>query len=104
MQRTYAAGQAKILAYLDDYAFLTDGLIALYQATGETRWLRAAGELTETEIALFGDEQVGGFFYTSTQHEPLIARSKLPHGQRYALRILAVGRQSALVGDGARPT
>jgi uncharacterized protein YyaL (SSP411 family) len=78
LQRTYAAGQAKILAYLDDYAFLIDSLIALHQATGDARWLQTAGELTETEIALFWDDRVGGFFYTSTLHEPLIARSKLP--------------------------
>ena len=45
--RTYAGGQAKLPAYLDDYAFLVDGLIALHRATGDERWLEAAGELTE---------------------------------------------------------
>ena len=78
LQRTYAAGQAKVLAYLDDYAFLIDGLIALHRATSDERWLRAAGELMEAQLALFWDERVGGFFYTSTEHEQLIARSKLP--------------------------
>ncbi|MEX0675522.1 MAG: thioredoxin domain-containing protein [Pirellulales bacterium] len=75
--RTYAAGQAKIPAYLDDYAFLIDGLIALHKATGDDRWLKAAGALTETQLELFWDERIGGFFFTSTQHEKLIARSKL---------------------------
>ncbi len=78
LQRTYAAGQAKVLAYLDDYAYLADGLIALHQATGDERWLQSAGELTEAQLRLFWDDQVGGFFYTSSEHEVLIARSKLP--------------------------
>ena len=37
--RTYTAGEAKLNAYLNDYAFLVDGLIALYRATGEKKWL-----------------------------------------------------------------
>jgi hypothetical protein len=77
LQRTFAAGKAKVPAYLDDYAFLVDGLIALHRASGDDRWLRAAGELTDAQIELFWDEPVGGFFYTSTLHEKLIARSKL---------------------------
>ena len=76
--RTYAAGQAKIPAYLDDYAFLVDGLIALHRASGDDRWLKAADELTQLQLKLFWDERVGGFFFTSTLHEQLIARSKLP--------------------------
>ncbi|HEY2894831.1 MAG TPA: thioredoxin domain-containing protein [Pirellulales bacterium] len=75
--RVYAGSQAKTLGYLDDYAFLVDGLIALHQATGEPRWLEAAGELTDRQLELFWDERVGGFFYTSKLHEQLIARSKL---------------------------
>ena len=75
--RVYAGSQAKTLGYLDDYSFLVDGLIALHQATGEPRWLEAAGELTDRQLELFWDERVGGFFYTSTLHEQLIARSKL---------------------------
>ncbi|MGD9723849.1 MAG: thioredoxin domain-containing protein [Pirellulales bacterium] len=76
--RTHSAGQAKLLAYLDDYAFLIDGLIGLHQATGDARWLKAAEELTAQQIELFWDDKAGGFFYTSTAHEQLIARSKLP--------------------------
>jgi uncharacterized protein YyaL (SSP411 family) len=76
--RTYAGGQAKIPAYLDDYAFLVDGLIALHQATGDARWLNEAGALTDAQLELFWDDRVGGLFFTSTLHEKLIARSKLP--------------------------
>ena len=79
LQRTFAGGKAKVPAYLDDYAFLVDALIALHRATGDERWLRAAGDLTEAQIELFWDERVGGFFYTSTLHEQLIARSKMPN-------------------------
>jgi uncharacterized protein len=75
--RTYAAGQAKIPAYLDDYAFLVDGLIALHRATGDARWLQEADALTTAQIPLFWDERAGGFYYTSKRHEQLIARSKL---------------------------
>jgi uncharacterized protein YyaL (SSP411 family) len=61
---------------LDDYAFFANGLIALNQATGEARWLDAARQLTDKQIELFGDARGGGFFFTSKDHEELIARSK----------------------------
>ena len=78
LTRTYSAGEAKIPAYLDDYAFLVDGLLALHRATGESRWLEAATKLTDQQIEQFWDENVGGFFFTSKLHEELFARSKVP--------------------------
>ncbi len=78
LARTYTAGQARLSAYLEDYAFFVDGLIALHEATGETKWLDAAGELTAKQTELFWDEEGGGFFYTAKDHEALIARSKGP--------------------------
>jgi uncharacterized protein YyaL (SSP411 family) len=78
LQRSYAGGQARLLAYLDDYAFFVDGLIALHRSTHDERWLKAAGELTSDQLSLFWDERVGGFYYTSTEHETLLARSKVP--------------------------
>ena len=45
--------------------------------TPTKRWLKAAGELTDAQLELFWDERLGGFFFTSTLHEQLIARSKL---------------------------
>ncbi|MDA7978152.1 MAG: thioredoxin domain-containing protein [Pirellulales bacterium] len=74
--RTYSAGEAKLNAYLDDYAYFVEGLIALHRATGEQRWLDEADALTNKQIELFGDDNRGGFFYTSEDHEALIARSK----------------------------
>jgi uncharacterized protein YyaL (SSP411 family) len=76
--RTYTGNDAKLNAYLDDYAFLIDGLLALHEATGEQRWLTAADELMKTQLELFWDDEQGGFFFTSDDHEALIARSKDP--------------------------
>ncbi len=88
--RTYAGEQAKLNAYLDDYAFLVDGLIGLHRATGEKRWLDTARQLTDKMLELHGDARNGGFFFTSGDHESLIARSKgssdgaLPSGNSVA--------------------
>ncbi|HEY2839544.1 MAG TPA: thioredoxin domain-containing protein [Pirellulales bacterium] len=76
--RTYTGGEAKLNAYLDDYAFLIDGLLALHEVTGERRWLTVADELMKTQLELFWDDEQGGFFFTSDDHEALIARSKDP--------------------------
>ena len=76
--RTYGGGQARFNAYLDDYAMLADGLIALYRATDDRRWLEQADQITAKQIELFWDERDGGFFFTSEDHETLIARAKDP--------------------------
>ncbi|MEE8450646.1 MAG: thioredoxin domain-containing protein [Thermoguttaceae bacterium] len=76
--RTFAGGRAQLNAYLDDYAFLADGLIALYRATDDRRWLDEADRLTAMQIERFWDDRYGGFFFTSSDHEQLIARSKDP--------------------------
>jgi uncharacterized protein YyaL (SSP411 family) len=75
---TFTAGEAKLNAYLDDYAFFIDGLLALHRATNEDKWLTAAGELADLQQKLFWDEQSGGFFFTSDDHEALLARPKDP--------------------------
>jgi uncharacterized protein YyaL (SSP411 family) len=74
--RTYKDGQAKLNGYLEDYACLIDGLISLYEATGELSWIRSALELAEKMIEQFWDESEGGFFFTGKSHEKLIVRSK----------------------------
>jgi uncharacterized protein YyaL (SSP411 family) len=50
--------------------------LRLHQATGDAKWLTAAGELTDKQIELFADEKGGGFFFTSSDHEALLARGK----------------------------
>ncbi|MDG2468392.1 MAG: thioredoxin domain-containing protein [Pirellulaceae bacterium] len=76
--RTYSGGQAKLNAYLDDYAFLIDGLIALHQATDDPQWLQKAVALQDKQNELFWDEKLGGYFFTSNDHESLLARAKNP--------------------------
>jgi uncharacterized protein YyaL (SSP411 family) len=73
---TYKDGQAKLNAYLDDYANLIDGLTRLYEVTGKPRWINAALELTDIMIDEFADAEQGGFYYTGKSHESLIARTK----------------------------
>src|SRR5262249_45756473 len=78
--RTYSTGhEAKLNAYLEDYAYLLEGLAALYEATFEPRWLEEALGLARVMIEQFWDEVGGGFFYTGRDHEALIARGKDPH-------------------------
>ncbi len=74
--RTYKDGQAKLNAYLEDYAFLADGLLLLFETTGELRWLEEALSLANKMIEEFWDEAEGGFFFTGKSHENLIVRSK----------------------------
>ncbi len=74
--RTYKDGVAKFNAYLEDYAFLIEGLVTLYETTGETRWLDEAVTLTDRMIDEFWDKTNGGFYFTGNSHEELIVRSK----------------------------
>ncbi|MGH7224849.1 MAG: thioredoxin domain-containing protein, partial [Gemmataceae bacterium] len=78
--RTWSAGsEAKLNAYLEDYSFLLDGLVSLYEATFAPHWIEAALDLAEVMIEQFWDADEGGFFYTGRDHEALIARGKDPH-------------------------
>jgi hypothetical protein len=92
--RTHTAGEARLNAYLEDYVLLADGLIALHQATGDANWLNEAESVTAKQIELFADEKNGGFFYTSSDHEELIAKRKdafdgpIPAGNAVAARSL----------------
>jgi uncharacterized protein YyaL (SSP411 family) len=83
----WRGGQARHRAFLDDHASLCNALIALHETTlpspsgtgpgGEgRRWLDEAVKLAEATLSLFWDREEGGFYYTSHDHEPLIARKK----------------------------
>ena len=74
--RTYKDGVAKFNGYLEDYAFLIEGLTTLYETTAETRWLEHALAMTDRMISEFWDEANGGFYFTGNSHEELIVRSK----------------------------
>lgn len=92
--RTYKDGKAKLNAYLEDYAFVIDGLLTLFETTGEFNWFEAALALTDTMIDEFWDDHEGGFFFTGKSHEPLIVRSKdyfdnaTPSGNSVAAEVL----------------
>ena len=68
--------EARLNGYLDDYAYLTHGLLCLHDATGDRKWLAEAIRLTDMMVQYFGDKEAGGFFYTSSDHEKLFARAK----------------------------
>ncbi|MFB3121479.1 MAG: thioredoxin domain-containing protein [Candidatus Binatia bacterium] len=91
---TYRNGQAKLRSYLDDYAFLTAGLLDLYEATFENVMLERAVKLSEVMILEFWDDIDGAFFYTGKSHEQLINRSKpafdgsIPSGNSAAAQVL----------------
>jgi uncharacterized protein YyaL (SSP411 family) len=77
--RTCSAGSPpKLNGYLEDYSFLADGLVSLYEATFEPRWLEAALSLATVMVEQFWDPAEGAFFYTGRDHEALIARTKDP--------------------------
>jgi uncharacterized protein YyaL (SSP411 family) len=101
--RTYKDGQAKLNAYLEDYACLIDGLISLYESTGTLAWIEAAISLADRMIEEFWDAESGGFFFTGNSHERLIVRSKefldnaTPSGNSIAT--LSLLRLSLLAGN-----
>lgn len=105
LRRSYRAGRTLETAFLSDYADLIDGLIELYEATFEKRWLAAAAELNRATIAHFWDDEHGGFFFTVDDHEPLLARSKdvrdnaVPSGN--SVQLMNLLRLSVLLGDPA---
>jgi hypothetical protein len=103
LQRTWRAEQSKLNAYLEDYAFLVSGLLALHDATGDEQWLHAARNLTDDQIERFWDEAGKAFFFTSDHHEELLARAKnaydgaIPSGNAASVRNLI--RLARLTGD-----
>ena len=92
--RTYGNGKAKLNAYLEDYAFYIEGLLTLFEATGEPGMMKYIVELADIMIAEFWDQENGGFFFTGNSHEKLIVRSKdfldnaTPSGNAVAAEVL----------------
>ena len=67
---------ARGTAFLDDYSYLAHGLLNLYDATGDKKWLTAAFEITNTSLKFHSDGDRGGYFFTPSDGEKLFARSK----------------------------
>jgi hypothetical protein len=78
LYRIYKDGQAKVPAYLDDYAYLVEAGLDLYEATFDPTHLARARALADRLVADFWDEKDSGFFYSAPHHRDLIARRKDP--------------------------
>ncbi len=74
--RTYREGEAKLPGFLEDYAFVADGLLALYESTFNPRWLDTALAMADAMIDLFWDEAAGAFYDTGRDHEELVVRPR----------------------------
>jgi hypothetical protein len=98
----YRDGEAAVAGFLDDYAFLIWGLIELYEAVFEPRYLRAALELNEVLLEDFWDDERGGFYFTADDAETVLTRRKqvydgaVPSGNAVAmLNLLRLERVTA---------
>ncbi len=94
LYRTYRAGKAHLAAYLEDYAYLTQALVSLYETSGDEPLLQEAARLAERLLRDFGDPD-GPFYQTAHDHEALIARVRdghdgaLPNANAIAAHALA---------------
>ncbi len=101
--RSWKDGDARIGGFLEDYAFFIDGLLALYRATLDARWLDEAMRLADVMVAEFGDPDGPGFYDTSASHETPVARPRdlhdgaTPSGNSVAADVLL--RLGAMTGN-----
>ena len=102
--RTYKDGRAKLNGYLEDFAFLIDGLLALHEVSFNRKHLDDAIELGEAMVRLFWDEASGQFYDTGHDHERLVVRPKditdnaIPCGSSMAVAVLL--RLAVITGQG----
>ena len=96
-------GRARFPAYLDDHAFLLDGLLELMQVDWRREWLDFAVNLADTLLERFQDSDHGGFYFTADDHETLLHRPRpladeaTPSGNGVAA--LALARLGYLLGE-----
>src|SRR5207245_5359621 len=76
LYRNYRGGRSDIEAFADDYAFVIQALLDLYEASFDIEWVKFAMELQETQDRLFFDEKNGGYFSTSGKDESVFLRMK----------------------------
>ncbi|MBI4567234.1 MAG: thioredoxin domain-containing protein [Planctomycetes bacterium] len=99
LARSHRRGASRLNGYLEDYAFVADAFVDLYEATFDPAWIERALAVAGVMIDLFSDEASGAFFFTARDHEALIARSlnaadsATPGGNSIAaLALLRLGR------------
>lgn len=101
--RSSLDGVRVVSGYLEDYAALGLGFIALYELTWERRWLDAAVELNNSCVELFWNDESGSFFDTAHDAEPLVTRPRnltdnaVPSGNSLAVELQA--RCSVILGN-----
>ena len=106
VSRTHTAGETRLNGYLEDYAALGLGALALHELTLDARWLARAREMADAAVEWFLDEESGAFYDTSSDHERLITRPRdvtdnaVPSGTSLAVELLL--RMSALTDDGGQ--
>jgi len=74
--RSFREGRGNVEGFADDYAFVIQGLLDLYEASFDVEWLKFALELQETQDRLFFDEKAGGYFSTSGKDKSVVLRMK----------------------------
>ena len=100
--KRYRNGKAALPGHINDYAYLIWGSLELYEATFDVRYLQAAIDLQKVMLTYFWDDDQGGFFYTASDSEALLTRSKstydmsVPSGNSVAgLNLLRLERMTA---------
>jgi uncharacterized protein len=94
LHRSHKDGRARFNGYLEDYAMVADGLVGLYEATFETRWLAEADNLCDAMNELFWDEERRAFYDTPADHEELVTRPRdvydnaTPSGNSVAVEVM----------------
>jgi uncharacterized protein YyaL (SSP411 family) len=79
----YRSGEAAVHGFLDDYAFFIWGLLELYEASSEVKYLQLTITLTDTALRHFWEEEQGGFFFTADDAEDFLVRNKEAYDGAY---------------------
>lgn len=101
--KRWRGGEAGLTAHLEDYAFLTWGLLDLYETNFDPRYLEEAVRLTDATVEHFWDDAEGGFFMTADDSEELLVRAKklyggaIPSGN--AVSLLNLARLHRMTGE-----
>ena len=94
LHRTFKNGKPKLNGYLDDYAYMANAAIDMFENTSDPKYLLFATNLSNYLIMHFWDDSTDGFFFTSDNHEKLIIRPKnnydlsMPSGNSVAAHVL----------------
>ena len=89
LYRNYRQGRSDIEGFADDYAFVVQALLDLYEASFDVEWLKFAGELQETQDRLFFDDKNAGYFSTSGDQSVflrMVTTTMAPSRRRVQLR------------------